>query len=180
MIGHSTEEIHIAQLIEKGLAGLGYEVVRIHLHRTPHPKRPKVLEILLDRLDETPFTIDDCVEANKYISATLDVEDPIRGKYHLDISSPGIARPLTKKEHFMRFKGKECQIHMKEKQQDRRKFTGILLGVEENDTDVNVLLECHDTEAEESKLILPLAGIEKAKLVIDETTLLKKKKGPKS
>ena len=92
LVSDSREARRILDLVEPALMPLGLEVVRVLLTGAKHP----VLQIMLDRSDGRPIDVDDCAEASRLISVLLDAEDPIPGSYDLEVSSPGIDRPLTR------------------------------------------------------------------------------------
>ena len=94
-------QIHerVAALITGPLEGMGYELVRVHLS---HGARP-VLQVMAERTDGAAMSVDDCAEISHSVSALLDAEDPIVGAYTLEVSSPGIDRPLTRPRDFERF-----------------------------------------------------------------------------
>jgi len=139
-------------LLEPVVNGMGYEVVDIEFR--PHP-RDGLLRIYIDH--ENGVQVEDCSSVSRQISAVLDVEDPIPGQFNLEISSPGLDRPLRKEEDFERFKGEKVKIKLGMPTiEGQRNFTGKLLGVEDNE----VLLEM-DGETH----YLPLGGIDSARLV---------------
>src|SRR5215510_3737027 len=143
----------IEQMIEPSLAAMGYEVVRVQLSGGHRP----TLQIMIERIDGREITVDDCADSSRAISALLDVEDPIPGAYQLEVSSPGIDRPLTRSKDFARFAGHVARIELKFPINGRRRFQGRLVGVK----DERVLIETETGEA-----VLPVADIAKAKLVL--------------
>jgi ribosome maturation factor RimP len=106
------------------------------------------------------MTVEDCASLSQALSAVLDVEDPIHGEYTLEVSSPGIDRPLTSLEDFARFAGRAARAELKGLKDGRRRFRGVLRGIEGQD----VLIE------EEGGAIvrLPFPAIEEAKLVLTD------------
>ncbi len=145
----------IAQTIEPSLAAMGYRIVRVVLtsgHRA-------TLQVMAERVDGAAMTVDDCAQISHSVSALLDVADPIAGTYTLEISSPGIDRPLVRREDYDRFSGFEARIELNAPVAGRKRFRGRLLGT----TDGDIRLA---TEAGEARL--PLATVVRAKLVITE------------
>jgi ribosome maturation factor RimP len=139
-------------LIEPVVEGLGYEVVDIEFR--PHPK-DGLLRIYIDQ--EQGIQLDDCTAVSKQVGAMLDVEDPIPGQFNLEVSSPGLDRPLRKEEDFERFTGSVVKIKLSMPTiEGQRNFTGKLLGLKDNEVLVEVDGETH---------YLPLGGIDKARLV---------------
>ena len=145
----------IAQIIEPSLAAMGYRLVRVLMTSG----RRRTLQVMAERLDDLPITHDDCAKISHSISALLDVADPIVGAYMLEISSPGIDRPLVRAEDYDRFSGFEAKIELGVPLDGRRRFRGRLIGTAEG---VLRLL----TEAGETRL--PLDGVARAKLILTE------------
>ncbi len=143
----------IAETIEPALAAMGYEIVRVQLGGG---RRSPTLQIMCDRLDGQGLTLDDCAEISRLASAVLDVEDPIAGEYTLEVSSPGLDRPLTRPKDFDRFAGCEARIELSLPVDGRKRFRGVLRGLEGE----TVLLETGDGPC---RLALP--DIEKARLI---------------
>lgn len=136
----------IEGVIEEPLANKGYGLVRVLINGGQR----LIVGIDIERLDDAPVTVDDCVEASRLISAILDVEDFIKNAYTLEVSSPGENRPLMKIRDFERFCGKDVKIELLSPINGKRKIFGRLLRVEQNSDDSVVYLkeEC-DTEAME-------------------------------
>ena len=131
---------------------MGYELVGVEFHAV-HANA--LLRIYIDR--ETGVTLDDCQRVSHQISGVLDVEDPIAGPYTLEVSSPGLDRPLFEAKHFIRFSGSQARLQLRVMLEGRRKLFGCLRGM---DDDVVVLV---DGEGREWRV--PLEQIEKARLV---------------
>jgi ribosome maturation factor RimP len=115
--------------------------------------RYAVLRIYIDNQDG--ITVDDCEQVSRQVSAVLDVEDPIKGAYTLEVSSPGLDRPLFTREHYKRFIGKKAHIRLHVPLENRRNFTGIIQEV----VDDNVIIQ-----AEDEKFTLALNNIARANL----------------
>ncbi len=140
-------------LLEPVIAGLGYELVEIEYQ--PNPKHG-VLRIYIDL--EHGIALEDCKQVSDQVSALLDVEDPIPGHYNLEVSSPGLDRPLRTVEDFVRFTGEIARIRLGMPIGGQRNFKGRLTGVEDD----AVRLDC-----EGEQVTLPLASIDKARLAPD-------------
>ena len=143
----------IAQLIEPSLAAMGYRLVRVLVTGG----RRATLQVMAERLDDLSITHDDCAKISRSVSALLDVVDPIVGAYTLEISSPGIDRPLVCAEDYDRFSGFEAKIELTMPIDGRRRFRGRLIGTAEGA--IRLL-----TTAGEARL--PLATVVRAKLVL--------------
>lgn len=136
----------IESVIEEPLAGKRYGLVRVLINGG----RRLVVSIDIERLDDAPVTVDDCVEASRLISAILDVEDFIKNAYTLEVSSPGENRPLMKIGDFERFCGKDAKIELIAPINGKRKIFGKLVRVEHvSDDSVVYLREECDNEATE-------------------------------
>lgn len=114
----------IEKMIAPALTEMGFALVRIHLSGGARP----VLQIMAERGDESGMTVDDCAAISHTVSAILDVEDPISGTYTLEVSSPGIDRPLVRRRDFERFSGFEAKIETHGAIDGRRRFRGRLAG----------------------------------------------------
>ena len=154
----------IENLISPAIEELGFEIVRIELLGEMNP----CLQIMADRLDQTGMNVDDCAQISRAVSAIMDVEDPITNAYTLEVSSPGMDRPLVKLAHFERFKGNEVRIEKRGHSDEQRRFRGQLLGVQGED--VKILIKGEETR-------IPFADILKAKLVVTDELLATAKEG---
>lgn len=114
----------IEELISPSLAAMGYELVRARLSGRDRP----VLQVMIERVDRSPLTVESCAEVSRSISAILDVEDPIGSAYVLEVSSPGIDRPLVRLADFDRFAGHIARLELVAPIEGRRRFRGRLLG----------------------------------------------------
>jgi ribosome maturation factor RimP len=148
----------IEAMITPSLEAMGYSVVRVAITGG----RRATLQIMAERRDEKPMTVDDCADISRTVSALLDVADPIAGAYTLEVSSPGIDRPLVRREDFARFAGHEAKIELNAPVDGRRKFRGTLLGVEGDA--VRLLVDA-------APIALPLATVTRAKLVLTDALL---------
>lgn len=117
--------------------------------------RSALLRIYIDR-DEQGVTVEDCEKVSRQVSSLMDVEDPIRGEYTLEVSSPGLERPLYTLEQFQRYVGEEVAVKLRFPYEGRRKFKGRLNGVEGED----ILLVVEDHE-----YLFPVDSVEKANVV---------------
>ena len=150
------EQTHrVEELIAPSLEALGFELVRV---RFGGPGRP-TLQIMIERQDREALTVDDCASASKAISALLDVEDPIGGAYNLEISSPGLDRPLTRIRDFERFAGFEAKIEVTVPVDGRKRLRGQVLGVENGNVRIS---------RDEGSHSVPFETIKKAKLILTD------------
>jgi ribosome maturation factor RimP len=145
----------ISRLVEPSLDGMGYELVRVQMTGGDQP----TLQIMAERKDRRDMTVEDCATISRNLSAILDVEDPISESYSLEISSPGIDRPLMRLADYERFAGFEAKIETKRPLDGQRKFSGRLVGVRGE----RVAIDVGQGAAE-----IPFDDIARAKLVLTD------------
>ncbi|MEY2700315.1 MAG: ribosome maturation factor RimP [Pseudomonadota bacterium] len=139
----------LAKLIEPAVTGLGYELVDLEFE-----SQGRILRLYIDHADG--ITIDDCSKVSYQVSGILEVEDPISGQYQLEVSSPGMDRPLVKPEHFQRFTGQMARIQILRPIGNQKRFKGRITAA----SDESVTLETETGSVE-----LTYGAIEKARLV---------------
>lgn len=147
----------IAKLIEPTIEGLGYELVRVQLFNSPKGG-PSTLQVMAEAEDGT-MTVEGCAKISREISVIMDVEDPIDSEYVLEVSSPGLDRPLTRLKDFVNYAGFETKVEMNKTVDNRKRYRGKLLGTEDN-------LILMDVEGEVCKLAY--SDIQKAKLIMTD------------
>lgn len=147
----------LQELLEPGAAALGFEVLAVEVTGA---SGGGVLRVYIDGPEGV--TIDDCARASQQFSAILDVEDPIEGKYTLEVSSPGLDRPLTKATHFQAVVGQEVRLNTSVPVQGRKRFRGELRDADSEGLEVIVDGESYR---------IPLASVAKARLVPDYDSL---------
>ena len=133
LIAKAAIDQRLAGIITPVIEDLGFELVRVRLMSG----KTTTLQIMAER-PEGGIEVDQCAEISTAVGATLDVEDPIIDEYTLEVSSPGIDRPLTRLKDFATFEGYEAKIETTELIDGRRRFKGQLAGVEGNDVLINV------------------------------------------
>lgn len=146
---------NVTDLIEQTITGLGYEFVGAEM---VSQRNTKLLRIYIDGIDGV--VIDDCVIVSNQLSGVLDVEDPIKGQYQLEVSSPGMERPLFRIEDYQRFQGHKALLELYEALDGRRNVKGVLEGVQGNSVLINTALDNEQTE-------LPFSSIRKARLIVE-------------
>jgi ribosome maturation factor RimP len=150
----------VAAIVEPVLAELGYRLVRVRISGFAGC----TVQIMAERPDGA-MAIEDCEAASRALSPVLDVADPIEGSYRLEISSPGIDRPLVRRSDFERYAGHVAQLEMLVSIDGRRRFRGELVGTEGD----NVRIRCGDAAtAEHAETLLPIDDIADAKLVLTD------------
>ncbi len=150
----------VARLIEPAIENVGYRLVRVKLFAA----NGQTLQIMAERPDGS-MTVEDCEAVSRAVSPVLDVEDPIERAYNLEISSPGIDRPLVRASDFTRWAGHEAKIEMAVAVEGRKRYRGLILGVEE----ARALIRLLDVKpgAPESAA-LPIAEMGEARLVLTD------------
>ncbi len=133
LIAKAAIDRRLAEIITPVIEDLGYELVRVRLMSG----KETTLQIMADKPDGG-IEVDDCGAISTAVSATLDVEDPILDAYTLEVSSPGIDRPLTRLKDFDMFEGYEAKLETDELIDGRRRFKGVLAGVEDDEVLINV------------------------------------------
>jgi ribosome maturation factor RimP len=145
----------VERLIAPSLAAAGYQIVRVLFMGRHRP----VLQIMVERVDGRALSVENCADVSRKVSTLLDVEDPIAGSYTLEVSSPGIDRPLTRPEHFTRFAGFEAKLETRTAVDGQKRFRGRLLGLDGDRIRIATA---------EGELALPLADLQRAKLVLTD------------
>ncbi|MEL6782625.1 MAG: ribosome maturation factor RimP [Pseudomonadota bacterium] len=133
LIAKAAIDRRLAEIITPVIEDLGYELVRVRLMSG----KETTLQIMADKPDGG-IEVDDCAAISTAVSATLDVEDPILDAYTLEVSSPGIDRPLTRLKDFDMFEGYDAKLETDELIDGRRRFKGVLAGVEDDEVLINV------------------------------------------
>jgi ribosome maturation factor RimP len=168
LCGETGVAARIAHIAEPVLAQLGYRLVRAKILS----QNGVILQIMAERPDGS-MTIEDCEAASQALSPELDVEDAIVEAYRLELSSPGIDRPLVRVSDFRRALGHEAKIELTQPSESgRKRFRGILLAVEGDGRDAVVTLERNDARADEEKTVrVPLRDLEEAKLMLTDALI---------
>ena len=128
LIAKTAIDRRLADIVQPVIEGLGYELIRLRL-MGGHGKVQRTLQIMADK-PEGGIGVEDCSKISTAVSAVLDVEDPIEDNYTLEVSSPGIDRPLTRLKDFEMWKGYEARLETSEQIDGRKRFKGILRGTE--------------------------------------------------
>ena len=161
-LGNASLEGRIWRLVEPAVKALGFEMVRVQLSGNRHCR----LQIMAEPHNGGPMTADHCADISRAVSAQLDVEDPIEDAYTLEVSSPGLDRPLTRKKDFVRFAGYEARLEVgipiAERKDGRKRYQGTLLGLEGDIVRI---------QSGEDVIELSFADLKKAKLIITDKLL---------
>jgi len=153
---HEGLDARIADLVAPTIEHLGYELVRVQVSGKERP----IVQIMADRSDGAPFTVSDCTNISHAVGAVLDVADPIKAEWMLEVSSPGIDRPLTRTKDWERYAGHIATVEMLIPFDGRKRFRGIVLGAD---------LEVARLRLDEgSDIALPRDQMRRAKLVLTD------------
>lgn len=147
----------IEDIVAPTIVGMGFELVRVHL------SRGGTLQVMIEPADGRPMDVEDCANVSRALSAVLDVEDPITSAYTLEVSSPGIDRPLTRAKDYVRWTGHMARLETTEPVEGRRRFKGTLLGLE--DGIVKLRLEGGEETG------VPLSAVSRAKLEMTDALI---------
>lgn len=152
-------ETRIATTIRASLETMGFELVRVLILGRERP----TVQIMADRADGSLITVEDCTEISHAVSAMLDVDDPIPGAWNLEVSSAGIDRPLTRLKDWVRFAGHQARVEMLAPVDGRRRFTGIIVGAENDKATVRL--------DDGTDVVLPLRDLRRAKLLLTDALI---------
>lgn len=148
----------IEGIIRPTVQDIGFDVVRVAIQGSAHPR----LQIMAERADGTGIDVEDCATISRAIAAVLEVEDPIKDAFTLEVSSPGIDRPLTRLKDFATWAGFDAKIELAVgRGEGRKRYTGRLMGLGENET---IIIEEESGES----FTLAFDDIQRAKLLLTD------------
>jgi ribosome maturation factor RimP len=156
---HVGLEARIAAIVAPTLEGMNFELVRVAVLGRDRP----TVQIMADRADGSQISVEDCEQISRAVSAVLDVEDPLPGAWHLEVSSAGIDRPLTRVKDWNRFVGHLARAELDIPLDGRKRFSGIVLGADA--TAARMRLE------DGTEVALPLDRLRRAKLVLTDALI---------
>jgi ribosome maturation factor RimP len=154
----TAEDRQLLELIEPIAESLGLEVVRVRLMGGTQRRR---LQIMAERGSDHDIAVEECARLSRAVSEVFDAADPIAGEYLLEVSSPGIDRPLTRLSDFDLFEGYEARLETDRMVEGRKRFKGVLAGTE----DENIAI---DLEGEDDTALIPFEWLVDAKLVLTD------------
>lgn len=158
MRGKTAEDLRLLELLDPVAEATGYEIVRLRLMGGDKQRR---LQIMAERPSDGDMNVEDCARLSRAISEVMDAADPIAGEYVLEVSSPGVDRPLTRLKDFATFEGYEARLELDRMAEGRKRFRGVLAGVDGDNVEI-------DLEGEEHTALIPFAWITDAKLVLTD------------
>ena len=156
--GKTAEDQGLLELLDPVAEAAGYEIVRLRLMGGEHARR---LQIMAERPSDGDMNVEDCARLSRAISEIMDAADPIAGEYTLEVSSPGVDRPLTRLKDFATYEGYEARLELDRVAEGRKRFKGMLAGVEDDAVAI-------DLEGEEETAIIPFSWIVEAKLILTD------------
>ena len=157
MRGKTAEDRQLLELLDPVAEAAGYEIVRLRLMGGDEARR---LQIMGERPDGD-MNVEDCARLSRAISQIMDAADPIAGEYMLEVSSPGVDRPLTRLKDFDTYEGLEARVELDRMAEGRKRFKGVLAGVDGDNIGI-------DLEGDEHTALIPFAWIIDAKLVLSD------------
>ncbi len=160
-------DARILTLIDPIAVDMGFHIVRV---RVMAGKRPK-LQIMAERISDGTMNVDDCAELSRAVSSTLEVEDPISSAYVLEVSSPGLDRPLTSLADFETYTGYLVRLELDRFVEGRKRFRGVLAGVNGDNIEINL-------DGEEDTAEIPFNWVGDAKLLITDELIAAGQKAP--
>jgi ribosome maturation factor RimP len=166
MRAKTTEDRKLIEIFDPIAETLGLDIVRIRLMGSNKPGGARRLQIMAERKRDHDINVNDCARLSRAISAYIDESDPISGEYILEVSSPGIDRPLTRLVDFETYEGYEARLELDRLAEGRKRFRGVLAGVEDDHVAINL-------EDDEDTAMIPFAWIIDAKLVLTDELMKK-------
>ena len=160
MRGKTAEDRRLLELLDPVAEAAGYEIVRLRLMGGEEARRLQIMA-------ETPegeMVVEDCARLSRAISEVMDAADPIAGEYTLEVSSPGVDRPLTRLKDFENYDGFEARIELDRVAEGRKRFRGVLAGVDGDNIGI-------DLEGEEATAMVPFSWIVDAKLILTDALM---------
>jgi ribosome maturation factor RimP len=164
--GKTAEDLKLLELLDPVAEAAGYDIVRLRLMGGDHRR---ILQVMAEPPPEPgevggTMLVEDCTALSRALSEVLDAADPIHGEYALEVSSPGIDRPLTRLADFETFEGCEARLELDRLAEGRKRFKGRLAGVEADQVAI-------DLDGEDETALVPFAWISDAKLVITDALM---------
>ena len=166
MRAKTTEDRKLIEIFDPIAETLGLNIVRIRLMGSNKPGGARRLQIMAERKSDGDINVNECARLSRAISAYIDESDPISGEYILEVSSPGIDRPLTRLEDFETYEGYEARLELDRLAEGRKRFRGVLAGIEDDHVAINL-------EDDEDTAMIPFAWIIDAKLVLTDELMKK-------
>ncbi|MGN6208456.1 ribosome maturation factor RimP [Asticcacaulis sp.] len=161
MRAKTTEERKLLEAFDPIAEALELDIVRVRLQGSREPGGSRFLQIMAERKSDGDINVTQCARLSRAISAYVDEVDPIPGEFTLEVSSPGIDRPLTRLKDFETYEGLEARIELDRLAEGRKRFRGILAGIEDDHIAI-------DLEGEEETALIPFDWVIDAKLILND------------
>jgi ribosome maturation factor RimP len=158
MRGKTAEDLRLLELLDPVAEAAGYEIVRLRLMGGAERRK---LQVMAERPADHDMNVEDCARLSRKLSEVMDAADPISGEYVLEVSSPGIDRPLTRPKDFELYDGYEVRLELDRLAEGRKRFRGVLAGLDGEQVAINL-------EGEAETALVPFAWIVEAKLVLND------------
>jgi ribosome maturation factor RimP len=162
----TTEDLKLLEVFDPIAETLGLEVVRVRLMGAKTTGGPRRLQIMAERTLDGDINVNQCARLSRALSAYLEEADPIAGEYILEVSSPGVDRPLTRLKDFVTFEGYEARLELDRLAEGRKRFKGIIAGIEDDHIALNL-------EGEDETALIPFDWVIEAKLLLTDELLKK-------
>ncbi|MBW8880471.1 MAG: ribosome maturation factor RimP [Asticcacaulis sp.] len=166
MRAKTSEDRKLIEVFDPIAEELGLAIVRVRLMGSNKPGGARRLQIMAERTSDGDINVNECARLSRALSTFLDEADPVAGDYILEVSSPGIDRPLTRLQDFETYEGYEARLELDRLAEGRKRFRGRLAGIEDDYVAI-------DLEGEEDTAMIPFAWIIDAKLVLTDELLKK-------
>ena len=161
MRAKTSEDRKLLEIFDPIAEAQGLDIVRVRLMGSNKPGGARRLQIMAERKIDGDINVNQCARLSRAVSAYMDEHDPISGEYILEVSSPGIDRPLTRLKDFETYEGLEARLELDRVAEGRKRFKGMLAGVEGDAVAI-------DLEGEEETAMIPFAWITEAKLILTD------------
>jgi ribosome maturation factor RimP len=158
MRGKTAEDLKLLELLDPVAEAAGYGIVRLRLMGGNERRK---LQVMAERPSDGDMNVEDCARLSRAISEVMDAADPITGEYVLEVSSPGVDRPLTRPKDFEAYAGHEARLELDRLAEGRKRFRGRLAGLDGDQVAI-------DLEGEADTALIPFAWITDAKLVLTD------------
>jgi ribosome maturation factor RimP len=158
------EERKLLEIFDPIAEELALNIVRVRLQGSRQPGGSRFLQIMAERKTDGEINVTQCARLSRAISAYIDEADPIPGEFTLEVSSPGIDRPLTRLSDFETYEGLEARIELDRLAEGRKRFRGILAGIEDDHIAI-------DLEGEAETALMPFDWVVDAKLILNDELL---------
>ena len=166
MRAKTSEDRKLTEMFDPIAESLGLDIVRVRLMGSNRPGGARRLQVMAERKVDGEINVNQCARLSRAISAFIDEADPIEGEYMLEVSSPGVDRPLTRLKDFETWQGYDARLELDRLAEGRRRFRGTIQGIEDDHVAI-------DLEGEEETTLIPFAWLIEAKLILSDELLKK-------